>query len=114
MKALLTKTAQRKQRVRAKLHGTNDRPRLAIKITNRHVIAQVINDDTATTLAYVSTVKSVAKGTMTQKAEWVGTQIATAAKKHKVKKVVFDRGTRIYHGRMNSLAEAARKEGLEF
>jgi large subunit ribosomal protein L18 len=105
---------QRKARVRAKISGTPERPRLSVKLSNRHVIAQLIDDTTGRTLAYVSTVRANAKGTMTDKATWVGVNIAEAAKKHKIKQVVFDRGTRIYHGRLHALAEAARAAGLEF
>jgi large subunit ribosomal protein L18 len=106
---------QRRQRTRAKVIGTTARPRLNVFISNRHIVAQVIDDSKGVTLAYVTTVKaSAAKGNMTAKATWVGEQIAEAAKKHKVKAVVFDRGTKIYHTRLHALAEAARAKGLEF
>lgn len=111
----LSSKVQRRNRVRAKISGTGSRPRLNVHISNRNIIAQIIDDDTGKTLAYVSTVKSAeAKGTLTQKAVWVGEQIATLGKKHKISQVIFDRGTRIYHGRLHALAEAARKKGLEF
>jgi large subunit ribosomal protein L18 len=114
MNNLLAQKNRRKNRVRARVSGTAVRPRLTVSITNKHIIAQVIDDTAAKTLAYVTTVKADAKGTMTEKAEWVGVQIAEAAKKHKVNKVVFDRAGRLYHGRLHALAEAARKAGLEF
>jgi len=101
-------------RIRAKVNGTAERPRLVATISNRQIVAQVINDTEGKTLAYVSTVGSDAKGNMTEKATWVGTEIAKAASKHKVKRVVFDRAGRIYHGRLHALAEAARQAGLEF
>ena len=104
----------RAKRTRAKIHGTAERPRLSVHFSNQHIIAQVINDDKGTTLAYVSTVGSKMTGTMTEKAAKIGAEIAKKAKTAKVKKVVFDRGSRIYAGRMSALADAARKEGLEF
>jgi large subunit ribosomal protein L18 len=111
----LKKLNRRRARVRATVTGTTDRPRLSVKITLRHVVAQVIDDSKGKTLAYVTTVSHKdAKGNMTERAALVGTQVADAAKKVKVKRVVFDRNGRIYHGRLAALADAARKEGLEF
>ena len=105
----------RKNRTRAKIHGTAERPRLAVNISNKHIIAQVVDDDAKKTLAYATTVGNKdAKGTMTEKAAKIGTEIAKKAKTAKVKTVVFDRGSRAYAGRMSALADAARKEGLEF
>lgn len=102
-------------RVRAVVSGTPERPRLSVTVSNRHITAQVIDDSAAKTLAYVSTVGSkAASGTMTERAQWVGTEIAKKAKTAKVSAVVFDRGGRLYHGRVQALADAARKAGLEF
>jgi len=106
---------QRKNRVRATVSGTAERPRLSVNISNRHAVAQIIDDTAHKTLAYVSTVGAkAATGNMTERAAWVGTEIAKKAKAAKVTAVVFDRGGRIYHGRVAALADAARKAGLEF
>ncbi len=104
----------RAKRTRAKLHGTAERPRLAVFISNRHIVAQVINDDEGKTLAYATTVGAKMTGSMSEKAAKIGAEIAKKAKAAKVEKVVFDRGSKLYAGRMSALAEAARKEGLEF
>ncbi|MDB5178367.1 MAG: ribosomal protein [Patescibacteria group bacterium] len=110
----LIKLNRRRARVRSRVSGTTVRPRLSVKISLRHIIAQLIDDTTGRTLASATTVSSDAKGTMTEKAVWVGEQIAAKAKTAKVKQIVFDRNGRIYHGRLHALAEAARKSGLEF
>jgi large subunit ribosomal protein L18 len=105
---------QRAGRVRSTVSGTAERPRLSVHISNRHIIAQVIDDTTSKTLAYTSTVGRKASETMTERAIWAGTEIAKQAKTAKVKTVVFDRGSKLYHGRVAALADAARKSGLEF
>jgi large subunit ribosomal protein L18 len=111
----LQNRALRARRVRAKVSGTTERPRLSVHVSNRHITAQVIDDTTHKTLAYVSTVGTkAAKGSMTERAEWIGTEVAKKAKAAKVTAVVFDRGGRLYHGRVQALADAARKAGLEF
>ena len=104
----------RANRTRAKIHGTAERPRLSVNISNKHIIAQLIDDDKGITLAYATTVGSKISGSMTEKAAEIGKLIADKAKKAKVTKVVFDRGSKLYAGRMSALADAARKEGLEF
>ena len=104
----------RANRTRAKIHGTAERPRLSVHISNKHITAQIINDDEKTTLAYATTIGTKISGSMTEKSTKIGEQIAKAAKKAKVEKVVFDRGSKLYAGRMSALADAARKEGLEF
>ena len=114
MNKSLKNLQQRRARVRARVSGTAERPRLSVRISLRHVVAQLIDDTKGHTLAYVTTVGSDQKGTMTERAAWVGQQIAEQAKAKKITKVVFDRNGRIYHGRLHELAEAARKAGLEF
>ncbi len=105
----------RKTRIRAKVNGTTERPRLSVFISGRHVSAQVIDDTKHRTVVAATTIGSkVARGTMTEKAAWVGAEIAEKAKKAKVTSVVFDRGGRMYHGRIKALADAAREKGLEF
>ena len=104
----------RANRTRAKIHGTAERPRLTAHFSNLNITAQIINDDTSTTLAYATTVGNKVKGSMTEKATQIGTEIAKLAKKANINKVVFDRGSKLYAGRMSALADAARKEGLEF
>jgi len=113
-KKLQTK-AIRKNRIRTRVEGTTERPRLTVTISNMHVSAQIIDDTKKTTLVAVTTVGSkTAKGSMTDKAAIVGKEIATKAKAKKITKVVFDRNGRIYHGRVKALADAAREGGLEF
>lgn len=104
----------RKNRVRAKVHGTAERPRLTVTISNMHVSAQIIDDDKRVTLVSATTVGTKATGTMTEKAAGLGAEIAKKAKKAKINAVVFDRNGRQYAGRLQALADAARKEGLEF
>jgi large subunit ribosomal protein L18 len=112
--AKLNRLRQRRARVRARVSGTAARPRLSVRVTQSHVVAQLVDDASGRTLAYVTTVGASTKGTMTERAAWVGTEIATKAKAKKIKQAVFDRGGRLYHGRLHALAEAARKAGLEF
>ena len=104
----------RQNRTRAKLHGTAERPRLCVNISNKHVSAQLIDDDARKTLASASSVGEKLTGSMTEKCAKIGTEIGKAAKKANIKKAVFDRGSWAYAGRMSALADAARKEGLEF
>lgn len=105
---------RRANRVRATVSGTSERPRLAVKISNLHVTAQVIDDTDGKTLAYATTVGQKVTGNMSEKAAWVGAEIAKKSKKAKVSAVVFDRSSRKYHGRVKALADAAREQGLEF
>ena len=104
----------RANRTRAKIHGTSERPRLSVHFSNLNITAQIIDDDKKTTLCYATTVGTKMTGSMTEKATKIGEEIAKKAKTAKVTKVVFDRGEKLYAGRMSALADAARKEGLEF
>ncbi|MBQ6593992.1 50S ribosomal protein L18 [Candidatus Saccharibacteria bacterium] len=108
------KSIYRANRTRAKIHGTSERPRLTVHFSNLNITAQVIDDDKKITLAYATTVGAKMTGTKTEKAAKIGAEIAKKAKAAKVSKVVFDRGSKLYAGRMSALADAARKEGLEF
>lgn len=105
---------QRKRRVRSTVIGTTERPRLTVSVTNRHVSAQIIDDSKHHTIVYATTVNGKVTGNKTELAEWVGEDIAKKAKTAKIKRVVFDRSGRLYHGRVKALADAARKSGLEF
>lgn len=104
----------RKKRIRSTISGTASRPRLTVTISNLHVSAQLIDDETHKTITAVSTIGSKQTGTMSDKASWVGSEIAKKAKTAKISSVVFDRNGKLYHGRIKALADAARKEGLEF
>ncbi len=104
----------RAARTRAKIHGTAERPRLSVHFSNLNITAQIVDDDKKETLVYATTVGTKMTGSKSEKAALLGAEIAKKAKAKKISKVVFDRGGKLYAGRMNALAEAARKEGLEF
>jgi large subunit ribosomal protein L18 len=104
----------RKNRVRAKVSGTAERPRLTVTISNKHISAQIIDDVAQTTLVAATTVGTKQTGTITEQAMTIGAEVAKKAIKAKIKTVVFDRNGRQYAGRLSALADAARKEGLEF
>ncbi len=107
---------QRKRKIRRSIRGTAERPRLCVYVSNKHISAQIIDDDKQHTILSISTVGRDKKltGTMTDKSAAIGEEIAKQATKKKVKQVVFDRNGRLYHGRIQALADAARKNGLEF
>jgi large subunit ribosomal protein L18 len=110
-----SRNMQRKKRIRSKVTGTTERPRLTVSISNLHVTAQVIDDSKHHTLAYATTVgDKTAKGTLTEQAQAIGKSIAKKCQKAKITEAVFDRNGRMYHGRIKALAEAAREEGLVF
>ena len=110
----LLNRALRATRVRAKITGTSVRPRLTVTISNKHVSAQLIDDVAKKTIAASTTVGTKQTGTMTEQAVFIGSDIAKKAKKSKITTVVFDRNGRQYAQRLSALADAARKEGLEF
>lgn len=106
-------------KVRNRFSGTAERPRLSVYRSNKHIYAQVINDETGTTIAAAGTVEKAAREALkntddTAAAEYVGDLIAKRAMEKGVTKVVFDRGGFIYQGKVAALADAARKAGLEF
>jgi len=112
-KKLINKKSRR-VRSRAKITGTTERPRLTVKVSNTNVSAQIINDETGTTLVSATSIGAKLKGSLGEKSANVGEMVAKAATAKKIKKVVFDRGEKKYHGRVKALADAARKNGLEF
>lgn len=107
--------ARRHARVRAKVSGTPECPRLVVFRSNKHIEAQVIDDTKGMTLASASSVQlKLALGSNCEAAAKVGEAIANKAKEKGITKVVFDRGGYQYHGRVAALADAAREAGLEF
>ena len=120
MTALSSRGAARRKRhdrIRLRLEGTESRPRLAVFRSNIHIYAQVIDDGTGKTLAAASTVEKELRGsktTKTEEAAVVGKLVAQRAKTAGVERVVFDRAGFRYHGRIKSLADAARAAGLDF
>jgi large subunit ribosomal protein L18 len=109
----------RRWRVRKKLAGTQERPRMAVKFTNTHIYVQFIDDLAGKTLASTSTMTKAARagekmGANANGAKRVGAIAAEAAKGVGIKSVVFDRGAARYHGKVKALADAAREAGLQF
>ena len=107
---------RRHTRVRSKMHGTAERPRLVVFRSNRGISAQLVDDVERKTLAAAGhgELKKTFKGSKTEQAAEVGKLLAAAGKKAGVETVVFDRGGYLYHGRVKALAEAAREGGLQF
>ncbi len=118
MSTLNRKSIRRKihRRIRKKVSGTAERPRLAVHYSNKNIYAQVIDDVSGRTLCAASTLdKEVeSSGANVATAEKVGTLIAKRAQEAKVSGVVFDRGGHLYHGKVKALADAAREAGLQF
>lgn len=110
---------RRHHRLRKKVRGTADRPRLAVFRSNRHLVVQVIDDRIGSTLVAASTLDPAIRGAGNRTgsvaaARAVGTLVAERAKEAGISRVVFDRGGYIYHGRIAAVADAARQAGLEF
>jgi large subunit ribosomal protein L18 len=103
------------ERIRAKMQGTAERPRLNVYRSLNHIYAQVIDDAKGATLVSASTAAAKSKtGGNVAAAKEIGKLVAERAKEKGIKKVVFDRGGYLYHGRVKALADAAREAGLEF
>ena len=106
---------KRHKRIRGKISGTAERPRLSIFRSNKNIYAQLIDDVAGVTLASASTLdENVSDATKVEQAAAVGKAIAEAAKAKNISTVVFDRSGYLYHGRVQALADAARENGLEF
>jgi len=106
---------RRHRRVRGKVEGTAERPRLVVFRSNRGIFAQLVDDSSGRTLASASwKALGESKGSKTEQASAVGKALADAAKKAGIESCVFDRGGYLYHGRVKALAESAREGGLQF
>ena len=110
---------KRQKRIRKKIVGTRERPRLSVFKSLKHIYAQLIDDEAGNTLIAASTLSPELKDNLSTQgnisaAQQVGTLIARQAKEHQIESVVFDRGGNLYHGRIKALADAAREEGLRF
>ncbi len=113
LNAKIQKRTRRHAKIRTQISGTNERPRLSVYKSNKHISAQLINDDTGVTIIGVHS-RDVKGKTMMEKAGLVGKTIAEKGKALKVSKVVFDRGGFIYTGCVKALADSAREGGLQF
>jgi len=108
---------RRHRRVRAKIVGTKERPRVSVFKSNKHIFAQFIDDEFGKTILsskVISNKKSKVKGTKTEKATKIGEMLAEKSKEAGIKKVVFDRGGFKYHGRIKAVADGLRKGGIKF
>ena len=110
----LRKRLKNKARLRKKISGTGERPRLVVFRSGRHIYAQLIDDDNGKTLLAFSSLKLKKTEAKNAVAHHVGESIAKEALKKDIKNIVFDRGGFIYHGRVKALAEGARAAGLKF
>lgn len=114
MRQKVTGRARRKLRIRKKLHGTAQRPRLSVFRSAKHIYAQVIDDEGGRTIAAASSAKPSVDGSKVDAAKSVGSRVAKACIDQGVEQVVFDRSGYRYHGRVRALAESAREAGLKF
>jgi large subunit ribosomal protein L18 len=118
MSVVTTRQARerRHRRIRGKVAGTAERPRLAVFRSNKGIFAQLVDDESGRTIAGASWLglKKSFKGNKTEQAAEVGKTLAEVAKKAGIEAVVFDRGGYLYHGRVKALAEGAREGGLKF
>ena len=110
---------RRRKRIRQKISGTGNRPRLSVFRSLKHIYAQLIDDELGVTITEASTLSPelkeiVEKGGNIEAAQRVGALLAQKAKQHEIDIAIFDRGGHLYHGRIRALAEAAREEGLKF
>lgn len=108
------KQLRRKNRVRAKISGTDKRPRLSASRSNRYMYLQLVNDEKNETIASVHSKKIDKKGNKVEISFEAGKLIAAKAKENNIKEIVFDRGGRKYHGRVKAVAEGIREEGIIF
>jgi len=105
---------RRHRRIRARVHGSEKRPRLSVFRSNRYISAQLIDDEEGKTILGLSTKDLKAKGTLSEQARLLGGKIAEEAKQKSIVKVVFDRGGYLYTGNVKALADGAREGGLQF
>lgn len=114
MKRLISKVKIKHNRIRAKIKGEANCPRLCVFRSNRYIFGQIVDDQKGITLVSASDLKSKNKLNKTESAKKIGMELADVAKAKKIEKVVFDRGGRKFHGRVKALADGARERGLKF
>src|SRR3989338_2330022 len=102
------------KKIRARISGTKDRPRLAVFRSSQHIYAQLIDDEHAKILAQANDIKTKGKGNKVSRSMEIGKLIAKKALEQKIEKVVFDRGGNLFHGRVKAVADGAREGGLKF
>lgn len=111
---LKAKRLQRQKRVRAKIHGTKEMPRVSVFRSNRFLYAQAIDDDNGKTIAYVSERELKEKKVHTDNSKELGNALAEKLKKLKIVSIIFDKGAFKYHGRVKAFADGIREGGLKF